>query len=175
MIRDVVTAAPDLSIKRLIADYFLRYGYRGFPVTTNGKVSGMISLANVKDFSEQGLLNIVPYLSVVGWPIVIFLKYAETLTSGAGQTADFLSIALWPSVVYVGVQLLEGWLLTPWIQSGQTNPNAATVLVVVIIGGALGGILGLLFAIPIAACIKILLQEVILPQMRRWAGDTSGC
>ncbi|MPZ76460.1 MAG: CBS domain-containing protein [Deltaproteobacteria bacterium] len=53
MIRDVVTASPDLSIKRLIADYFLRYGYRGFPVTTNGKVSGMISLANVKDFSEQ--------------------------------------------------------------------------------------------------------------------------
>lgn len=53
MIRDVVTAAPDLSLKRLIADYFLRYGYRGFPVMTDGKVSGMISLANVKDLSEQ--------------------------------------------------------------------------------------------------------------------------
>lgn len=116
-----------------------------------------------------GLLNIVPYLSAVSWPIVILLKYAETLTSGAGQTADFLSVALWPSVVYVVVQLLEGWLLTPWIQSGQTNLNAATVLVVVIIGGSLGGILGLLFAIPIAACIKILLEEVILPRMRRWA------
>ena len=53
MIRDVVTAPPDLSLKQLIADYFLRYGYHGFPVTTDGKVSGMISLANVKDFSEE--------------------------------------------------------------------------------------------------------------------------
>ena len=53
MIRDVVTAASDLSLKRLIADYFLRYGYRGFPIMTDGKVSGMISLANVKDLSEQ--------------------------------------------------------------------------------------------------------------------------
>jgi CBS domain-containing protein len=53
MIRDVVTAAPDLSLKQLIADYFLRYGYRGFPIMTDGKVSGMISLANVKDLSEQ--------------------------------------------------------------------------------------------------------------------------
>jgi CBS domain-containing protein len=53
MIRDVVTAAPDLSLKRLVADYFLRYGYRGFPVMTDGKVSGMISLANVKDLSER--------------------------------------------------------------------------------------------------------------------------
>jgi len=118
-----------------------------------------------------GLLNIVPYLSVVSWPIVILLKYADTLTSGAAQTANFLSIALWPSAVYIGVQLLEGWLLTPWIQSGQTNLNAATVLVVVIIGGALGGIMGLLFAIPIAACIKIFLDEVILPRMRRWAAE----
>ena len=57
MIRDVVTAAPDLSLKQLIADYFLRYGYRGFPVMTDGKVSGMISLANVKDLSEQEQAN----------------------------------------------------------------------------------------------------------------------
>jgi Zn-dependent protease/predicted transcriptional regulator len=53
MIRDLVTVSPNLSIKRLITDYFLRYGYRGFPVITDGKVSGMISLANVKDLSEQ--------------------------------------------------------------------------------------------------------------------------
>jgi predicted PurR-regulated permease PerM len=116
-----------------------------------------------------GLLNVVPYLSIVSWPLVILLKYAETLTSGQGHTADLGTIALWPSAVYVGVQILEGWLLTPWIQSGQTNLNAATILVVVIIGGALGGILGLLFAIPIAACVKIFFEEVILPRARRWA------
>jgi predicted PurR-regulated permease PerM len=118
-----------------------------------------------------GLLNVVPYLSIVSWPLVILLKYAETLTAGQGNPVDFFAIALWPSAVYIGVQILEGWLLTPWIQSGQTNLNAATILVVVIIGGALGGILGLLFAIPIAACVKIFFEEVFLPQARRWAAD----
>lgn len=44
MTRDVVTASADLSVKGLISDFFLRYGYRGFPVTTNGKVLGLISL-----------------------------------------------------------------------------------------------------------------------------------
>jgi Zn-dependent protease len=53
MIRDVVTAPFDLPLRQLIADYFLRYGYRGFPVTADGKVSGVISLANVKDLSSQ--------------------------------------------------------------------------------------------------------------------------
>lgn len=116
-----------------------------------------------------GFLNIVPYLSAVTWPIAIVLKYVETLTAGTGH--DILSIVLWPSAVYIGVQLLENWVLTPWIQSGQTNLNAATIIIVVFIGAALAGVLGMLLAIPVAACIKILLNEVILPRLRRCAAE----
>lgn len=118
-----------------------------------------------------GLLNIVPYLSIVSWPVVILLKYAETVTAAGGQSSSVLSIVLWPSVVYIAVQLLEGWLLTPWIQSGQTNLSAATIIIVVFIGAGLAGILGMLLAIPVAACIKILLDEIVLPRVRRWAGE----
>jgi len=53
MIRDVVTAPPELTLRRLISDYFLRYGYRGFPVTENGNVLGVISLADVKDLTAE--------------------------------------------------------------------------------------------------------------------------
>ena len=53
MTRDVVTAAADLPIRQLISNFFLHYGYRGFPVTANGKVLGVISLSNVKDMSED--------------------------------------------------------------------------------------------------------------------------
>jgi len=53
MIRDVVSASADLPVKSLISDYFLRYGYRGFPVRNNGKVLGVISLSNVKDLSAH--------------------------------------------------------------------------------------------------------------------------
>jgi predicted PurR-regulated permease PerM len=114
-----------------------------------------------------GLLNIVPYLSFVGWTIAILLKYAADLMGG--ESPGLLSVVAWPSVVYIGVQLLEGWVLTPWIQSGQTDLSAATVLLVVIIGGAAAGILGMLFAIPLAACIKIFIGQLILPKARRWA------
>jgi predicted PurR-regulated permease PerM len=81
-----------------------------------------------------GLLNIVPYVSFVGWPIAIALKYAVDATGG--ESPGLLAVIVWPSAVYVGVQLLEGWVLTPWVQSGQTDLSAATVLLVVIIGGA---------------------------------------
>ena len=116
-----------------------------------------------------GILNIVPYLAIITWPVAILLKYVDVLTNGAGQSVGWLAILVWPSVVYVVVQFFEGWILTPWIQSGQTDMSAATVLIVVFIGGALAGIWGMLFAIPIAACVKILLQELVLPTLKRWA------
>ncbi|MBI4524049.1 MAG: site-2 protease family protein [Deltaproteobacteria bacterium] len=53
MIKDVVTAPSDLPLKRLISDYFLRYGFRGFPVTDDGRVLGLVSLGNIKDLSEE--------------------------------------------------------------------------------------------------------------------------
>lgn len=116
-----------------------------------------------------GLLNIVPYLSAISWPIAIVLTYVEGMSGSSGQTIGLIDAVAWPSAVYIAVQLLENWVLTPWIQSGQTNMNAAAILLVVFIGGALAGVWGLLFAIPVAACIKILLEEVVLPRLRDWA------
>jgi predicted PurR-regulated permease PerM len=115
-----------------------------------------------------GLLNIIPYLSILTWPFAVLLKYLEAMND-TGSNPGFVAIAVWPTVVYVAVQLSEGWFLTPWIQSGQTNMSAATILIVVLIGGVLGGVWGLLFAIPLAACIKILLRELVLPRFRSWA------
>ena len=116
----------------------------------------------------SGFLNIVPYLSVISWPVAILLKYVDTLTGG---TADggLIEIVVWPSLVYMAVQFLEGWFLTPWIQSGQTNLSAVTIILVVIIGGVVAGILGMLLAIPVAACMKIFFEEVVLPPLQNWA------
>jgi predicted PurR-regulated permease PerM len=116
-----------------------------------------------------GLLTIIPYVSVITWPFAIALKYVDALTNDAGQSAGLLAIVVWPSAVFFTILFLEGWVLTPWIQSGQTHMSAATVLLVVFMGGALAGVWGLLFAIPVAACIKILLEELVLPPLRHWA------
>ena len=80
-----------------------------------------------------------------------------------------MTIVIWPSLAYLLVQFIESWLLTPWVQSQSMDMNAVTVLIVVFIGGALGGFYGLLLAIPIAACLKILAQELLLPRLARTA------
>ncbi len=114
-----------------------------------------------------GLFSIIPYASGVVWPLAVLLKYVDLATSGGQISA--MDILVWPSLVFLVVQFVEGWLITPWIQSGQLDMSVPTVLIVVFIGGAFGGVLGLLLAIPVAACIKILFEDVILPRVRIWA------
>ena len=114
-----------------------------------------------------GILTIVPYLSLITWPAAIVLKYVDTLSGGSGADAGVLAILVWPSLVYFIVLFLEGWVLTPWIQGNQTHMSAATILLVVFIGGHFGGVAGLLFSIPIAACVKILFEEIFLPRLKR--------
>lgn len=114
-----------------------------------------------------GLLNVVPWASAVGWPLAVGLAYADQ-AAGPGAV-DWLQVVVWPSVVYGFVQGLDGWLLTPWIQSHSVDLSAVTVLIVVFVGGAAAGVTGLVLAVPVAACVKILFREALLPRWREWA------
>ncbi|WHZ22600.1 MAG: hypothetical protein OJF47_001712 [Nitrospira sp.] len=119
-----------------------------------------------------GVLTIIPYASLVGWPLAVLLKYLDVLSSGAG-TFDLMTVIAWPSLAYLIVQFIESWMLTPWVQSQSMDMNAVTVLLVVFIGGALGGFYGLMLAIPVAACLKILVQELVLPRLAHRAAEAS--
>ena len=116
-----------------------------------------------------GLITVIPYMSVIGWPLAVLLKYLDAITSSGPSVVWWLPIVVWPSVAYLVVQLIESWLLTPLIQSQSTDMSAVTVLIVVFVGGALGGVVGLLLAVPVAACVKILLTELFIPLLEQWA------
>jgi predicted PurR-regulated permease PerM len=107
-----------------------------------------------------GALTVVPYLSVAGWPVALLVKYLDLTSSGGAAT--WQDIVLWPSVVFLFVAFLEGWVLTPWIQSQTMEMSALTILLVVLVGGAIGGVLGLLLAIPLMACANVLIEELWL-------------
>ena len=115
-----------------------------------------------------GALNLLPFAAILSWPIAVILA----MVHAAGQPeASLFFAALWPTVVYVIAQSLDGWVIEPLVQGQATGMDALTVLLVVLAGGALLGILGVVLAVPIAACIKILSQEILLPKLRAFAED----
>ena len=118
-----------------------------------------------------GALSLIPYAATLGWPIAILMKYLDVTTSQSLASVDWMAVAFWPSLVYAVVQIFEGWVLTPWIQSQSTDLSAVTILLVVLIGGTLAGVYGLILAIPVTACLKILMKEMVLPRLR---GITTG-
>ena len=98
-----------------------------------------------------GLLNIVPY---VGFFIGIILALLMALL-------DFSS---WWSLIGVGavfavVQTLEGLVITPRIVGDKTGLSPVAVIIALLVGGELAGVFGMLAAVPVAAVLKLVVEE----------------
>jgi predicted PurR-regulated permease PerM len=115
-----------------------------------------------------GILNFVPFFAFVGCVAAVLVTWIDAVTSDS--TLSWTSILLWPILAYAVVQIMEGWILTPWIQSQSMHMNAVTVIMILMIGGAIGGIWGLLLALPVFDCLRILWEELLLPRYRQAIG-----
>lgn len=49
MVRDVVALSPDVTIDKAVNDFFLRYGYGGFPVVRQERFLGFLTLKEIKN------------------------------------------------------------------------------------------------------------------------------
>ncbi len=49
MVRDPIVLGPDETVADAIENYFLRYGFGGFPVAADGKALGVVTLAQVRE------------------------------------------------------------------------------------------------------------------------------
>jgi predicted PurR-regulated permease PerM len=112
------------------------------------------------------VLAILPYVSLVGIPLCILLMFLEPAT---GFRGEWWWILIAPAMVYGVGQAMDDYVLSPRIQGKGTGMDAPTILFASLAGGVLAGFYGLLLAIPVAACIKILLRELFWPRFRAWA------
>lgn len=112
-----------------------------------------------------GMLTIVPYAASVCLIGSVLLMALAPYDNFRGEWWWIVGA---PIIHYWIGQLADDYFLTPAIQGKQTNMDMPTILFASIAGGALAGVYGLLLAIPVAACIKILLIEVFWPHFKRW-------
>lgn len=98
-----------------------------------------------------GFFNIIPLIGpwVGGLPGV-----AIALTTGSPLQA--LGVVL----IMVGVQQVDNHFITPQVMHRAVQLHPAVVVLALVAGGHLGGFMGLLFAVPVTAALKILLGHV---------------
>jgi predicted PurR-regulated permease PerM len=98
----------------------------------------------------SGLLNFVPYLGTLTG---LALSLSFVALDGAGWVRILGVIA-----VFIIVQSVEGYYLTPKLLGGSLDLHPMWVLVGLMIGGNLFGLLGIILAVPVIAVAKVVLN-----------------
>jgi predicted PurR-regulated permease PerM len=103
------------------------------------------------------ILDLIPVIgSTIGGAVVSLVALTVSLP-----------VAIATLAFYIAYRLAEDYLLVPRIMGSTVKVPAVVSVVAVLIGGALLGIVGALVAIPIAAALRLLLQEVAFRRLDR--------
>lgn len=132
----------------------------GVGLAISFKVTGHAAFDGLALGVISGILNIIPYVGfIVGFVLSVLVVLIEW--TGIGSLVGVV-------IVFAIVQGLEGYVITPKIVGEKVGLSPVTVIIVLLLGGELGGLLGVLLAIPVAGAIK-----VILPDLEQLYRDSS--
>jgi len=98
-----------------------------------------------------GILEIFPYIGPVMAAIpAIILGFLQTPILG-----------LWVLILYIVIQQLENYLIVPLVIGKIVKLNPVVVILALLIGGKLGGIPGMILAVPITAVLAEFFKDII--------------
>jgi len=98
-----------------------------------------------------GALNIIPFVGPwVGGFLGVVVGFV---------TAD-LRTAVLAAVVALVVQQLDNHLISPNVLRATVHLHPAVIILIIVLGGGLGGIWGVLLAVPVAAIVKIVVGHL---------------
>ncbi|SIN72159.1 AI-2E family transporter [Agromyces cerinus] len=137
-------------------------------------VLGQVSLAGVNGAASFVFLSIIqaPFPAVLA-----FLAFLFSLVPLVGTLSGSVLIvlvclipglgspltALVAAIYYVIYMQVEAYVLSPRIMNRAVKVPGALVVIAALAGGSLGGVLGALVAIPIAAAILLIIKQVVVP------------
>ena len=69
---------------------------------------------------------------------------------------------MWTAIAFFSIQQVENLILVPRISGASVQLHPAVVMVVLVIGNELGGFVGMIVAVPIAAIIRDIFKYAYL-------------
>lgn len=112
-----------------------------------------------------GLLNIIPYFGTV-------IGLATVLPIAWFQPDGGLLLAGIALGIFVAVQLFESYFLTPRIMGNRTGLHPLTIIISIFFWGtALGGILGMILAIPLTAFFVVAWRLLREKYLKIWLSE----
>ena len=98
------------------------------------------------------VLNYAPYVGpLIGMLIMLLMGFVAS---------DQVWQALLPAGIYLGLHTLEGQIITPIVLGRQMRLSPLVLVLALLVFGWLWGIIGLLLAVPLLVCTKIILVRI---------------
>lgn len=98
-----------------------------------------------------GIGDLVPYIGpFLGAVPAVFITLATDPTK-----------ALWVVVAFIIIQQIEGNLISPKIVGHSVGLHPAAIIFVLLVGGALWGLVGLLVSVPLAGVLKVIIESIL--------------
>lgn len=146
---------------------------------------------------SSGLLMVIAILAtlniagllILGIPFAIILGLSSAVLTVIPYVGNFLGgglaaivaivmkdnplYGLYVILLYVGIQVLEGNLITPKIMGNQMGVNPLVVIIALLVGGYIWGVIGMIISVPMVAVIKVLMErkEELLPLVQLMKED----
>lgn len=141
---------------------------------TGSYAIGQVAIASINAILSYVMMLLlgIPYAAVLA-VLVGFLGLVPMVgaTLGAALVClvaffDEPRIALFAAIYYLIYQQVENYVIAPKIMQRTVSVPGALTVVAALAGGTLLGVLGALLAIPVAAALLLLIEEVLIPRQR---------
>ena len=107
-----------------------------------------------------GLLNIIPYIGpIIGTVFGVILAVISTFSTGV--YTDIGWVALKVVIVFLVANIIDNVVNQPLIFSKSVKAHPVEIFIVILAAGYLGGIGGMIIAIPAYTVIRIILKEYL--------------
>lgn len=137
-----------------------------------GYVAGQLAIALIAGVTSYFFMLVarVPYALPLAM-IIAFLDLVPQVGATIGGVVlvivgviSSLTLGIACLVFVVIYQQVENYIIYPRIMRQTIDVAPAVTIIAALIGGSLGGIVGALLAIPTAAAIRIVIDEVVVPR-----------
>lgn len=107
-----------------------------------------------------GFFNLIPYLGpFIGGALGVLLTLFWVLAEGSYAT--FWVQPLIVVGVFIAVNMVDNFVLQPQIYSKRVNAHPIEIFLIMMMGGSVGGIIGMILAVPAYTLIRIVGKEFL--------------
>lgn len=106
-----------------------------------------------------GVMNIIPYVGpwlggAIGTVLAVTMKYV--CLDGSGLDVSFWVFVLILIGIFLASQIIDNYIFQPLVYSSSIRANVLEIFIVLLMAGHIGGIMGMLVAIPCYTVLRVI-------------------